>query len=142
MQCREISSLHRLIRFHRAIYSRRTPRAPRHPMSRRRTLARPDSRLAHHIANMIFTAMQCNAMLVHSRSSPLALPPPLLNDPQHLLPPFARIDVLPAHAHAHLLIRPDHQQPLQQQMLHDQTHVDSAVASIFLLRCVFQLDEA
>lgn len=73
--------------------------------------------------------------------SPLALFPPLLDDAQHLPPSLARIDFPTAHAHAHLLIDLDHQQPFQQQMAQDQTHVDAAVRSVVLLRGVLQRDE-
>lgn len=77
----------------------------------------------------------------YSRSSPLPFPPPLIYQPQHLLPALSRIHSPPSQTHTHLLIRPRRQQLLQQQMPHVQTHKYSTITAVFLLRTVLQWNE-
>ena len=76
-----------------------------------------------------------------SASSPLALFAPSLDDAQHLLSSVVRIDLFSTHAHADLILCVGLQQPRHEQVLHEQTHVDSAVGAVVLLRRVLEVDE-
>lgn len=75
------------------------------------------------------------------RSSPGTLLPKPLDNLEDFLPPRTRIDLPPAQAHADLLVRVGHQQPLQQQMPHVQTHKHPAVVAVFLDWRVVQMHE-
>lgn len=52
-----------------------------------------------------------------------------------------RVNILPAHAHADLILRMCAQQLIHQQMLHEQAHKDATIAPILLLRRVQQIDK-
>ena len=75
------------------------------------------------------------------RSPLLPFLPEIFNNPHHLLSSFSCIHLLSAQTHADSLIRPDHQQPLHQQMSHIQTYKHTTIGSILLLRAIGQVDE-
>lgn len=76
------------------------------------------------------------------RSPLFALPSIRLDNPQHLLPGRSRIHCLATHAHIDFLSRVRHQQPLQQQMTHQNAHKHTAIARILLLRGVLQIEKS
>lgn len=70
------------------------------------------------------------------RASPLPFIPPILNHFEHRLPSILGIDVCISHAHADLGTRICPQQPLEQQMSHQDAYKHATVASVFLLGTV------
>lgn len=77
----------------------------------------------------------------YSRAATLSLLTQIFNNTEHLFPATIAIDHFSCHAHGNLFASISRQEALDKQVSHQKTDKDAAVAAVFLLGRVLQVDK-
>lgn len=77
-----------------------------------------------------------------SRATPFSFLAQILNNTEHLFAASVTIDHFARHAHRDLFSSIGTQKAFNQEMSHEKTDKDAAVATVFLLRAVLEVDES